>query len=102
MTKDAVELYDTFNAKGFPEDLILGDFNDEPIPYTYSDLANYYDDNGTQIDTALTDNEGAEDAVVPNGENNNYDSLASDIELPPNNILEIEVVDRMGNETEER
>ena len=50
----------------FPEDLIFGDFNDQPIPSTYSDLTNDYDYNGNQIDAPLTDNEGVEDAVVPN------------------------------------
>ena len=44
-----------------------------------------------------------EDAVVPNDENNDEDRLDSYIEPPPqNNFLEIEGVDRMGNETEER
>ena len=43
-----------------------------------------------------------EDAVVPNDENNDEGSLVSDIDPPPNNILRIEGVDRMGNETEER
>ena len=56
MTKDFIEQYNTFNTKGFPEDLIFCDFNDQPIPSTYYDLTNDYDDDGTQIDTALTDN----------------------------------------------
>ena len=56
MTDDVIERYDTFNTKGFPEDLIFGDFNDQPIPSTYSDLTNDHDDNVTQIDVALTDN----------------------------------------------
>ena len=102
MTEDVVEQCDTFNIKGCPEDLVFGDFNDQPILSTYSHLTNDYDDDGTQIDAALTDNEGVEDAVVTNDENNDEDSLASDIDPPPNNILEIEGVDRMGNETEER
>ena len=102
MTENVVELYDMFNTKGCPEDLIFGDFNDQPIPYTYSDLTNDYDDNGTQIDDALTDKKGVEDAVVPNDENNDEDSLAPDIDPVPNNILETEGVDRMGNENEER
>ena len=102
MTEDIIERYDTFNTKGRPEDLIFGDFNDQPIPSTYSDLTNYYDKYGTQIDASLTENEVVEDAVVPNDENSNEDSLVSDIDLPPNNILEIEGVDRIGNETEER
>ena len=48
----------------------LGSPNDQPIPSTYSDLTNDYDDDGTQINASLTDNEGVEDAVVPNYENN--------------------------------
>ena len=102
MTENVIELYDTFNTNGCPEDLIFGDFNFQPIPSNYSDLTNDYDDDGTQIDADLTDNKGVEDAVVPNDEKNNEDSLASDIDPPPNNILEIEGVDRMGNETKER
>ena len=102
MTEDVIERYGTFNTKGCPEDLIFGDFNDQPIPSIYSDLTNDYGDNLTQIDAALTDNEGVEDAVVPNDENKYEDSLASDIDLPPKNILEIEGVDRMGNETKKR
>ena len=87
MTEDAIERYDTFNTKGCPEDLIFCDFNDQPIPSTYSDITNDYDDDVTQIDAALTDNEGVEDAVVPNDENNDEDSLASDIDPPPPQII---------------
>ena len=57
MTEDVIEIYDTFNTKGCPEDLIFCDFNDQPIPSTYSDLTNDYDNDGTQIDAALTDKE---------------------------------------------
>ena len=53
MTEDVIERYDTINTKGCPEDLNFGDFNDQPIPSTYSDLTNYYDDDGTQIVAAL-------------------------------------------------
>ena len=66
MTEDVIERYDTFNTEGFPEGLSFGDFNDQPIPSTYSDLKNDYDEDGTQIDADLTDNEVVEDAVVPN------------------------------------
>ena len=83
MTEDAIERYDTFNTKGCPEDLIFGDFNDQLIPSTYSDLINDYDNNGTQIDAALTDNEGLKDSVVSKYENNDEDILASDIDPPP-------------------
>ena len=88
MTEDVIERYNTFNTKGCPEDLIFGDFNYQPIPSTYSDLTNYYDDDGTQIGAALTDNKGVEDAFVPNDENNNEDSLASDIDPPPKQYSE--------------
>ena len=56
MTEDVIERYDMFNAKGCPEDLIFGDFIDQTIPSTYSDLPNDYDDDVTQIEAALTDN----------------------------------------------
>ena len=101
-TEDVIERYETFNAKGFQEDIIFGDFNDQPTPSTYSDLTNDDDENGNPIDADLAGIYGVEDAVVPNDEKNDEDSLASDIDPPPNNILEIEGVDRMGNETEER
>ena len=102
MNEDFIERYDTFITKGCPEDLIFGGFNDQPIPSNYSDLINDYDGNGTQIDAALTDNEGVEYAVLSNDDKNNDNSLASEIYPPPNNILEVEGADRMGNETEER
>ena len=66
MTKDVVEQYDAFNIKCCPEDLIFRGFNDQLIPSTYSDIKNYYDDNGTQTYAALTHNEVVEYAVVPN------------------------------------
>ena len=90
MTEDVMEQYDTFNTKGCPEDLIFGDFNDQTIPSTYSDITNYYYNDGTQIDASVTDNIGVEDAVVPNDENKDEGSLVSDIDPPPNNILLIE------------
>ena len=64
----------------------FGDFNDQTIPSTYSDITNDYDEDGTQIDAAVTDNKGVEDAAVPNDENNDEDSLVSDID-PPQTIF---------------
>ena len=32
MIEYVIELYDTINTKGWPEELIFGGFNDEPIP----------------------------------------------------------------------
>ena len=86
MTENVIERYDTFNTKVCPKCLIFGDFNDQPIPSTYSDLTNDYDGDGTQIDAALRDNKGVEDAVVPNDENNDEGSLVSDID-PPQTIF---------------
>ena len=100
MTKDVIEWYSNFNTKGCPEDLIFGDFNNQPIPSTYSDLTNDHDEDGTPIDAALADSKGVEDSIIPNHENNNNDSLASDIDPPPDKIIETEGVDGLGNETE--
>ena len=79
MTEDVIKQYGTFNTKGYPEDLIFGDFNDQPIPSTYSDLTNDYDYDGTKIEAELTENKGVGDAVVPNNEKNDDNSLASEI-----------------------
>ena len=70
MTEDVIEQYDTFNTKGCLEDLIFGNFNDQPIPSTYSDPTNDYDDDGTKFDADLMENEGVKYAVVKNYENN--------------------------------
>ena len=56
MTDYFIERYATFNTKGCPEDLIFLNFNDQPIPSTYYDITNDYDDEGTQINAVLTDN----------------------------------------------
>ena len=94
MTEDVIEKYKTFNTNGFPEDLIFGDFNNQPIPSTYSDLINDYNDDGAPIDDSLADNELLENAVVPNDKDTNDkitteddDILASDIDPTPNKIL---------------
>ena len=73
MTKDVIELYETFNTKLFPDELIFGYFNDQPIPSNYYNFLNDSDDDGnnitgTPVDNDLPDNEGLEDAVVPNDE----------------------------------
>ena len=83
MTEDFIERYDNLNTRSFPEDLIFGDFNNQPIPSTCSDLTNDYDDYGNPINSALVENKWVEDAVVPNDENNYDNSLTSDIDPPP-------------------
>ena len=40
MPKDVIERYDTFNTKGFPDELIFGEFNDQPIPSEYFNFLN--------------------------------------------------------------
>ena len=92
MTENFIESYDTFNTKGCPDKLILGDFNDQHIPSNYYNFLNDddYDGNnitGTPIDDYLLDKKGVEDEVVPNDRDINddimidyYDSLASDID----------------------
>ena len=82
MNDDFIEWYDTFNTEVCLEDLIFGGFNDQPIPSTYSDLTNDYGNDGTKIDASLTDNEGVEDAVMPNDKKNNDNRFASDIDTP--------------------
>ena len=57
MTEDVLERYDDFNTKVCREDLVLGYSNNQPIPYTYSDLINDYDYDGTPTDASLEDNE---------------------------------------------
>ena len=86
MTKDVIERYDTFNTKVFPEDLIFGHFNDQPIPPTSSNLTNDCDNDGTNIDDSLENNKGVEDEVVANDEKNDDNSPASDID-PPTTIF---------------
>ena len=53
MTEDVIERYGNFNPKGCPKDLIFGGFNNQPIPSTYSDFTNDYDDYDTPIDASL-------------------------------------------------
>ena len=61
MTKDAIEIYETFNTKQCPDELIFDDFNDQPIPTNYYNLLNDDYDNGnnvpgTPVDDDLLDN----------------------------------------------
>ena len=56
-----VENYDTFNTKEFPDELIFGDFNYQPIPSNCYNFLNDDDDDGnnipgTPVYDALTDN----------------------------------------------
>ena len=94
MTEDVIECYDTFITKGFTDDFISGDFNDQPIPPDYYNFLNDYDEDGnnnigTPVDDVLPENKGVEDAVMKNYEYikneiiiDDNDSLASYIEPP--------------------
>ena len=95
MTEYVIEHYGTFKTKGCPDELIFGYFNDQPIPSNYYNFLN--DDDavrnnipGTPVENALPDNEVVEDAVGPNDEGINdetivddNDSLDSEIDPPP-------------------
>ena len=99
-----IESYYTFNTKICPDELILGNFNDQNIPSDYYDLLNDDDDNGnnnpfTLVYDFLSDNEGVEYAVVPSDEEINNeiifdddDSLALDMNLLQKEIMLIEGV----------
>ena len=69
-----IELYDTFNTKGCPDELIFGDFNDQPISSDYYNFLNNDNDDennipGTLVEDDLPGNKVAEDAVVQNNNN---------------------------------
>ena len=49
MNDDLVKRYDTFNIKGFPDELFFGDFYDQPIPPDYYNLLNDNDDHDNNI-----------------------------------------------------
>ena len=65
MTEDAIERCDTFNAKGYPYELLFGSFHDKPIPPGYYDFFNDNgdDDNnnpGTPVENLFLDKEGVD------------------------------------------
>ena len=51
MTDGAIECYDTFITKGCLDELLFGDFHDQPIPPDYYDLLN--DDDGDDDDNNI-------------------------------------------------
>ena len=86
MTEDVIERYDTFNTKVCPDELIFGNFNDQPITSNYYNLLNDDDDNGnnihgTPIGDALPDNEGVEDSVVTNDWDFNDEIIIDDNDI---------------------
>ena len=108
MTEDVIEQYNIFNTKGFLEDRISGNLNNQSIPSTYCFLINDYDNDGTLIDADLAENEGVENGVVKNMRKpmTKYllkvtTTLLQTLTTPPKS-LEIEGVDEVYNETEER
>ena len=40
MTEDVIEKYDTFNTKGFPDEIIFDKFNVQSIPSKYYNFLN--------------------------------------------------------------
>ena len=66
MTEDVIERYGKFNTKGFPDEIIFGYFNDQPIPSNCYNILNDEDDDenniiGATVDDALPNNKGVED-----------------------------------------
>ena len=70
------------------------------MPSTYYDLTNDYNDYGDPIDNAIQTTKKWRKKSCQNDENNNDNSLASDIDPPPNEMIEIEGVYGMDNEAE--
>ena len=56
MTEDVIKLYDNFNTKVCPDEIIFGDFNYQSIPSEYYNILNDYDDDGNNIPGAPIDN----------------------------------------------
>ena len=68
MTEDVIDRYDTCITKGFPDELIFGYFNLQPIPSDYYNFLMNDNENGNNIpeilvDNDLPDNKGVEDVV---------------------------------------
>ena len=96
MNKYFIEQYDTFNTKLCPDELIFGNFIEQPITPEYYNSLNYDNEDvnnapDTPVDYALPENEGVQDALMPNDEEINGeiiiidddDILASAIYPPP-------------------
>ena len=71
MTKYVIKQYDTFSTKGYPDELILGHFDYQPIPSNCYNLLNDDDENGdnfpdTLVGDSLLYKELVEDSVMPN------------------------------------
>ena len=71
-----IEQYGTFHTKVCPDELILCNFNEQPIPSDYYNFLNdeNYDGNNvtsTPVDNTLQDNKLLEDPVMPNDEDIN-------------------------------
>ena len=76
MNKYVIGLYDTFNTKVFPNELIFGDFNYQPIPSNYYNLLNDDDEDGNNVpsntvEDDIPENKGVEYSVIPNNEDIN-------------------------------
>ena len=104
--------YDTFNNEGCPNELIFGDFIEQPIPSDYYNFLKDYDDGGNNVTenpvyNSLPDNKGVKDSVMPSNEDINHeiiiiddkDRLVSNINHLQKEMTEIQGVD---NKTELR
>ena len=80
MIEDVIGQYDTYNTKGYPYELIVGNFIDQPIPCDYYNLLNDNYDDGTNIpgnpvDDNIPEKEVVEYSVMTNDEDINYDII---------------------------
>ena len=99
MNEYVIKLYETLNTKVCPDELISGDFNEQPIPYDYYNFLNDDDGYGNNIpgntvDDLPPNNKGVQDVIVTNYEyidddiiTDYDDSLTSYIDHLQNKIL---------------
>ena len=83
MTEDGIEVYDAFNTKWCPDELIFGGFNDQPITSDYYNLLNDDDDDGnntpgTTVVNALPDTVGVQYGFMLNDEDINDEIINYD------------------------
>ena len=89
LTDYAIKLYDNFNTKGCPDEILFDDFYDHLTPPDYYDFLNDNDENdnnnpGTSVDDVLPENKGVEYEVVPNAP----DADANDEEIDDDTLID--------------
>ena len=80
------EPYETFNTKGCPYEILLGNFYDQPILIYYDYLLNNDNNDdknipGTPVDDVLPGKKWVEDLVVPNDEDIYDERIIGDADI---------------------